>query len=84
MVEEKRIEYTYKQKELNKRIKQQIVWPLECLENESKLADKMKEIKKTQGQLTNLENDFNFTNFLQQENNKLFLKNIPNELQDKA
>lgn len=34
LIEEKKQEYTYKQKEINQRIKQQISWPLDCLENE--------------------------------------------------
>ena len=32
--EEKRMEYIYKQKELNLRLKTSISWPLNCLENE--------------------------------------------------
>lgn len=41
------MEYTYKQRELNQRMKSAISWPLNCLDNESKLGDKLNEIKQT-------------------------------------
>ena len=40
--EEARIEFTYKQKELNQRINSQMMYPLNCLEKESKLAERIR------------------------------------------
>jgi len=40
--EEARIEFTYKQKELNQRINSQMMYPLNCLEKEGKLAERIR------------------------------------------
>ena len=47
ITEEKKVEYTYKQRELNQRLKQAISYPLSCLENDAKLGEKLREIKMT-------------------------------------
>ena len=47
ITEEKKVEYSYKQRELNQRLKQAISYPLSCLENEAKLGEKLREIKMT-------------------------------------
>ena len=47
LTQERNAEYLFKQRELNHRLKDAITWPLSCLDNESRLADKIKEVKLT-------------------------------------
>jgi hypothetical protein len=47
LIEEQRMEFSYKNKELNQRLKSAIAWPLNCLENEMKLGEKLREVKLT-------------------------------------
>jgi len=43
--EERTAEYLFKQKELNQRLKDAVTWPLNCLESESRLTDRLREVK---------------------------------------
>lgn len=45
--EERTAEYLFKQKELNQRLKDAVTWPLNCLESDSLLTEKLREIKLT-------------------------------------
>ena len=76
--EEKRVEYTYKQKELNQRLKNAISWPLNCLENEQKLGEKFIDIKLTPDFYKGLalENDQSFVEFMNREENRVLLKGL--------
>ena len=69
LIEEKRIEYSYKQKELNQRIVSQMKYPLNCLENDSKLLEKFKDFKLKPDHIKTLEADSNLSTFLQREEN---------------
>ena len=80
LIEEKRIEYSYKQKELNQRIKGQMTWPLNCLENDTKLLEKFKDFKLKPDQLKNLEADSNLSIFMQREENLELCKGLEGDL----
>jgi hypothetical protein len=84
LIEEKRIEYSFKQKELNVRIKSQMTWPLNCLENESKLMEKFKDFKLKPDHLKSLDQDSNFSQFLQRDENKELLRKMTGELLPKC
>ena len=84
LIEEKRIEYSYKQKELNQRIKSQMTWPLNCLENDTKLIEKFKDFKLKPDHLKTLEADSNLSTFLQREENLQLMNNMSGELLSKC
>ena len=84
LIEEKRVEYSYKQKELNQRIKSQMTWPLNCLENDTKLLEKFKDFKLKPDHLKNLEADSNLSLFMQREENMQLMAGFSNEMQVKA
>jgi hypothetical protein len=80
LIEEKRIEYSFKQKELNVRIKSQMTWPLNCLENDSKLMEKFKDFKLKPDHLKSFDQDSNFSAFLQRDENKEMLRRMAGEM----
>ena len=80
LIEEKRIEYSYKQKELNQRIKSQMTWPLNCLENDTKLLEKFKDFKLKPDQLKTLEADSNLSIFLQREENLQLMQGFEGQM----
>lgn len=84
LIEEKRIEYSFKQKELNQRIKSQITWPLNCLENDTKLREKFRDFKLKPDHLKTLEADSNLSIFLQREENLKLMHNLSGSLLAKS
>lgn len=84
LIEEKRIEYSFKQKELNVRIKGQMTWPLNCLENDTKLMEKFRDFKLKPDHLKALDSDSNFSLFMQREENLSFLRRMSGDLQQKC
>lgn len=84
LIEEKRIEYSFKQKELNARIKSQLTWPLNCLENDTKLFEKFKDFKLKPDHLKSLDSDSNFSQFLQREENMQLLRRMTGDLHQKC
>ncbi|CDW86500.1 UNKNOWN [Stylonychia lemnae] len=77
LTEEKRVEYTFKQRELNQRLKNAISWPLNCLENDQILGEKITDVKLTPDLFKgmNLDVDKNFIEFKNREVNQKLLKN---------
>lgn len=84
LIEEKRIEYSIKQKELNARIKSQMTWPLNCLENDSRLVDKFKDFKLKPDHIKAMDQDSSFSTFLQREENAQMLRRTSGELYQKC
>lgn len=82
--EERTAEYIFKQKELNQRLKDAITWPLNCLDNEARLADKLRDVKLTPefyrfagGALSDEgDSDRNILDFINREENKQFLRDL--------
>ncbi len=72
---------SYKQKELNQRLRAQMTWPLNCLENEQKLLEKMRLNKSPSVQ--KLE-DSNYLAYLQFDEQRIFLNSVPREMRVKA
>ena len=84
MIEEKRIEYSFKQKELNQRIKAQMTWPLNCLENDTKLLEKFRDFKLKPDHLKQIEADSNLSLFLQREENLELMSKFDGEMAAKC
>lgn len=81
LIEEQRIEVSYKQKELNQRLRAQMTWPLNCLENEQKLLEKMRLNKSPS--VPKFE-DSNYLAYLQFDEQRIFLNSVPREMRSKA
>eukprot|EP00347_Sterkiella_histriomuscorum_P019040 403343196 len=78
IIEEKRMEYTYKQRELNSRLMNAQQWPLSCLDNDQKLGEKLTEIKQTPDLFKGLalENDKAFQDFKNRPDHLNLLKQL--------
>lgn len=76
--EERMAEYLFKQKELNQRLKDAITWPLNCLESESRLAEKLREVKVTPEfyRVNSIDDDRLLKDFINRPENKTLLKSI--------
>jgi hypothetical protein len=72
---------SYKQKELNQRLRAQMTWPLNCLENEQKLLEKMRLNKSPS--VPKLD-DSNYLAYLQFDEQRIFLNSVPREMRVKA
>ena len=57
-----------------------MTWPLNCLENDSRLIEKFKDFKLKPDHLKTLEGDSNLGLFLQREENMQFMRKMPEEL----
>ena len=69
---------------MNQRIKGQMTWPLNCLENDTKLLEKFKDFKLKPDNLKNLEADSNLSLFMQREENMQLLEGFSDEMQIKC
>ena len=84
LIEEQRIEFSYKREQLNQQIKGQLVWPLNCLESDAKLMQRFKDYKMTPEDKKTQSADSSFGIFLQREENRHFSKNLDNEMHLKS
>lgn len=57
-----------------------MTWPLNCLENDTKLLEKFKDFKLKPEHLKNLEADSNFSIFLQREENLALMESFEGEM----
>ncbi len=80
------MEYQFKQRDLNQRLKNAISWPLTCLDNDTKLADKLRDIKLTPDLFRGLalESDSGYLDFKSRTDNVQFLKPLQGEMYAKA
>ena len=77
-----KIELGYKQTELNQRIKSQMMQPLSCLENEVRLAERIK-LHRIPSNL-DLISDGNMQQYLQRDDTRVWLASVPAELRPRA
>ncbi len=81
MNEERNAELIFRQKELNQRLKDVAIGPLNYLENEMRLADKYADVKINPEQIyLTQDQEKQFQYFLQRDENCLFLKNYENDI----
>jgi hypothetical protein len=57
-----------------------MVWPLNCLENDSRLLEKFKDFKLKPDHLKGLDQDSNFSTFLRREENAQMLRRVGSDL----
>lgn len=66
-----------------------MLWPLTCLENENRLADKLREVKKLTPEyyktaLLSIDDDRQLAEFINKNENKEFLKTLGQEMRVKG
>jgi len=58
-----------------------MTWPLNCLENDTKLMEKFRDFKLKPDHLKTLDSDSNFSLFMQREENLQFMRRMSGDLQ---
>ena len=81
LAQERSAELVFKQREVNQRLKDAVVWPLACLESESRLAEKIREVKVTPEYYgvvagSTLDDERQLAEFYHREENRAYLKAI--------
>lgn len=61
-----------------------MTWPLNCLENDTKLMEKFRDFKLKPDHLKTLDSDSNFSLFMQRDENLQFMRRMSGDLQQKC
>ena len=61
-----------------------MTWPLNCLENDTKLLEKFKDFKLKPDHFKSMEADSNLSTFLQREENLTLIQGLEGEMLDKC